>query len=213
MKIAIVSLYDINFREFVQTTLFTNHIEYCERHGYNLITPEVDFNENKGWEAIKFLLETLPKYDWVWFVGPDTLVTNHTIRIEDKIDDDYHFIIASDPNGPNAHSYLVRNSKEGREWLEFIWTKRFDEYYWNHPWADNKVIHDFHTQKPWSDYIKVEKQKYMNSYLYQEVWGNHFGQAGVEGQWSDGDWLLHMPGTEHDKRVWIVENWKNRVIR
>ena len=213
MKIAIASLYDDNYEDFVQQTLFSNHIEYCNRHGYTLLAEKRSFVENKGWEQIKFLLENISKYDWIWYVGNDTLVMNHTIKVEDKIDNNYHYIVSSDINGPNAHSFLVRNSPECIQWLEFIWSMRFNDDYFHHNWADNQVVHDFHNQQPWSTYIKVQPQRYMNSYLYRELWGYRWEERWAEGQFEEGDWLLHMPGTDLETRKWIVENFKNKVIK
>lgn len=212
MKIAVASTHDENYREFVELTLYSNHKEYCERHNYDLLVGELDYTENKGFEQWKFLLDNVSNYDWIWFVGADTLVMNHTIKIEDKIDNNYHFIISEDVNGPNAHSFLVRNSKEAKDWIEFIWNLRSSSYL-HHDWADNKVIHDFYNVDPWKKYIKVQPQRYMNSYLYRELWGYRWEDRWADGQFQEGDWLLHMPGTSLDTRKWIVENWTNKVIK
>jgi len=212
MKIAVASTHDENYKEFVQSTLFSNHKEYCKRYNYDLIVGEVDYTENKGFEAWKFLLDNVSKYDWIWFVGPDTLVMNHTIKIEDKIDNNYHFIISADVNGPNAHSCLIRNTPQCIEWIEFVWNMRLSPYI-NHYWGDNKVVMDFYNVHPWSNYIKVCHQRYMNSYLYRELWGYRWEERWSEGQFQIGDWLLHMPGTDLETRKWIVENFKDKVIK
>jgi len=228
MKYAIISTHDSNYREFVKTTLYSNHKEYCDRHGYDLIVEEVDYSELRGFIQWKVILDNLTKYDWIWFVGCDTLVMNHTIKIEDKIDNSHHFIVSDDVNGPNAHSCLIRNSPEALEWINFIWNMRLTSYI-HHDWADNKVLMDYYHQQPWSNIISVKPQRYMNSYLYQEIWG-HTDESLLRacitgyikhdmnfnlnyGQFQKGDWLLHMPGTGLETRMQIVQNWNDKVIK
>jgi hypothetical protein len=207
MKYCIVSLHDENYRPLADITLYKNHKEYCERHGYDLkIKLETQVSEETGFNQVEFLIDLLPNYEWIWLVGCDTMVMNYTIKIEDKIDNNYSFIIGADVNGPNAHSYLVKNSEEGMNWLKFIISKKPE--YMSHPWKDNKVIHDYYNQDPWVSSIKVHPQRYMNSYLYKRLYGYE-----NEGEFEMGDWLLHLPGTTTENRMIVMEEYQHKVIK
>ena len=61
---------------------------YARRHGYDLIV-DYDANEPRGtmWHKFVMLEEAMEtkKYDWIWWIDFDTLITNTTIRLEDII--------------------------------------------------------------------------------------------------------------------------------
>lgn len=61
---------------------------YARRHGYDLIV-DYDTNEARGtmWHKFIMLEEAMAtkKYDWIWWIDFDTLITNTTIKIEDII--------------------------------------------------------------------------------------------------------------------------------
>jgi enoyl-CoA hydratase/carnithine racemase len=60
--------------------------------------------------------------------------------MEDKIDNDYHFIIASDRLNINAGNFLVRNSPEGRAYLEMILSHKDEPEFRDHPWTEQWVM-------------------------------------------------------------------------
>ena len=77
-------------------TIQVNKREYCLRHGYHLetihsIRPKFnDPSSHAGgftWSRLEHMAEMVEsgKYDWVWVVGADTLITNLTIKLEDII--------------------------------------------------------------------------------------------------------------------------------
>ena len=209
MKFAIVAMHDDNYNEFAKLTLYSNHVEYCRRHGYDLIIikEETPCEHRGGFQMMKAIIDLLPKYDWVWHVGVDTLVMNHTIKIEEKIDENYDYIISIDDNGPNAHSVLIKNSCNAFAWLEFIWSKRFE--YRNDDFQENRVIHHFYDKLPWKNFIKVQPYRFMNSVAMNERYfiKNHPAQFEV------GDWLLHMSNTDTSTRIKLIEHFRDMVVR
>ena len=208
MKFAIAAQHDDNYNEFAKLTLYSNHAEYCKRHGYDLLITKVYPSDHSGgFQMMKFLIDNLPNYDWIWHVGVDTLVMNHTIKIEDKIDNNYDYIISVDDNGPNVHSTLTKNSKNGLDWLNFIWSKRFE--YKDDCWQENRVVHHYHNKEPWNSFIKVQPYRFMNSVAMKERWNvmNHPAQFEI------GDWLLHMSATSTEKRIELINHFKDKVVR
>lgn len=222
LKIAILAFHDENYREFAKMTLHDNHAEYCKKHGYDLIVEERSLEPNLGFEGIKFVLEKLNYYDWIWYLGADTLIMNHTIKIEDRIDNNYSWIASTHApaqTGPNSHSYLVKNSEDGKKWMNFIWEMR--DSYIQLPWQENQVMIDFCQREPWKQFIKLHPMRYMNSmalgYLAERYsnWREHYLRWNYtpSDDFQIGDWLLHMPGTNLEQRLGIVEHFKPKVIK
>jgi len=148
------------------------------------------------------MLEGFPDIDWIWWTGCDSLITNMTIKLEDRIDNNYHFIIAKDSHNFNADSFFIRNSPEGRAYIEMIISK-YPEYKDN-GWAEQGVICD--TYKDHKEIIKVLPQRAINAYNYdlypeKKPHEKYFDRDGNDGQWQSGDLLIHWPGTYFDFRL------------
>ena len=170
-KIAICTIYNGPYIELADITVKENKIPYCKRHGYNLHAKTSEFEYDMGFSKIKFILDLMEEnsYEWIYWCGTDTMIMNHSIQLEDIIDDDYHFIIA-ECGGPqlNADSFLIKNSKEGREWLELILSLR--EEYKNDCWLEQRAMMHNCEKSPWVDYIKFVPPRTFNSLIWDNLW-------------------------------------------
>jgi len=95
----------------------SNKDEYARKHGYDLV---VDYKNlaPKGpvWHKMIMVENAINtnKYDWIWWLDFDTLVTNMTIKVEDiitryaKLDTD--MILTADCFPLNAGSMLLRST-------------------------------------------------------------------------------------------------------
>ena len=213
MNIAVVSLNNQGYQPLADLTWDQNKALYAERHGYAYACKTDNFyNVNIGFEKIWFLrdmLEGYPDIEWIWWTGCDTLITNFTIKLEDIIDNNYHFIIATDCNDINADSFLIRNSPEGRAYIQMI----IGQYplYYNHNWAEQQVMID--TYEDNKDIIKIVPQKTFNSYdckLYptQAAVDRH----GNSSDWTKGDLLIHWPGTSLPHRMQLAQYYLTQVV-
>ncbi|KAH8891162.1 hypothetical protein GQ53DRAFT_841589 [Thozetella sp. PMI_491] len=99
-----------------------NKAQYANRHGYEFIV-EFESNSTRGVMWTKFdLLERVintGKYDWVWWIDFDTLITNMSLPITDVISralasddrpDQVDLLATYDCNELNAGSFLTRAS-------------------------------------------------------------------------------------------------------
>jgi hypothetical protein len=213
MNFAIVSLNDKNYQPLADLTWEQNKVKYAERHDYGYACKTDGFyNVVIGFEKIWFMrdmLDAYPDIDWLWWTGTDTLITNMSVKLEDRVDNNYHFIIATDCNGINADSFFVRNTPEGRGYLDLIKSK-YDQYK-THVWAEQQVIID--TAEANKDIIKFLPQKDINAYdygLYPEcVPKDKFGN---DGQWSKGDLLIHWPGTSLWQRLDLAKKYMGQIV-
>jgi len=199
---AVASLHDANYADLAALTNQSKK-EYCDRHGYQFyVLTEMKFSTITGFNKIHFALEILlahPEIEWLLFSECDAMITNQTIRIEDRIDNNYHFIVPVDRLNLNSGNFLIRNSSEGLSYLRMIIAK--EQEYQEVEWAEQQVIID--TIEQYQDIVKIVPQKYMNSYepeIY-DYCDARFDILGNSGAWEPGDWIVHWPGTHKPTRL------------
>lgn len=222
MKIAQVTLNDDVYEPLAKITYHENKYEYCLRHGYTPVQKNSDWIFPKaaiGFEKIKLLLEVFdqdPELDWAHFMGCDTLITNFNQKLEDLVDDTYHMVVCFDGNGMNVDSFLIRNSRVGRGLL--TWVLKSYEKYKNHYWYEQQAFIDFYFHHPLGkDIIKALPQRAMNSYIYDlyPEWKDrpHVDHTGHDGDWIYGDFVLHLPGISLERRIKIMNEFQEKVIK
>jgi len=219
--IIIASMHDEKYQELATETWDNNKVKYAEKHGYAYLAKTEDFyGFPPGFEKIQFLLDTFDAYpdtDWIWWTGTDSMVTNFSIRVEDKVAEvpDAHVIMSSDFNfSINCDSMLVKNTPEARAWLQNIMDNM--PKYANHQFKEQQCMLD--TSDEYVDIIEIMPQHFMNSYEYKmyEVAPWNYKETvdvhGKRGQWESGDWLVHWPGTQPQERMELVKEYKERII-
>lgn len=214
MNCAILSLNDAKYQPLADITWKQNKEIYAEKHGYACANKTENFyGITIGFEKIWFIkdiLEEYPELDWIWWTGCDALVTNMNIKIEDRIDENYHCIIATDCHNINNDSFFLKNSPEGHAYMQKI----MDLYpkYHDHGWAEQQAMVD--TLDEFKDIIKFVPQKDINSYdcrLYpHQPAKDTFGNSS---QWTPGDMLIHWPGTTLPQRMQLAAHYINQVIK
>ena len=167
-----------------------------------------------GFNKIHYSLELLqdnPDIEWLLFSECDATITNLTIPIEDKINNDYHFIVPVDVLNINAGNFLVRNSDEGRAYLQMIIDHEAE--YAKHEWAEQQVIIDTIAEN--TDRVLVVYQRYMNSYQPEayDYMDNRIDLFGNSGAWEPGDWIVHWPGLHKPVRLRLAEQILKQVVR
>jgi hypothetical protein len=199
---AVASLHDANYSDLAALTDQSKK-EYCDRYGYQFhVLTEMKYSTITGFNKIHYALDLFqqhPEIEWLLFSECDAMITNQTIKIEDRIDNDYHFIVPVDRLNLNSGNFLVRNSEQGRAYLQMIVDR--EESYKTVEWAEQQVIID--TIEQYQSIVKIVPQKYMNSYepeIY-DYCDARFDILGNSGAWEPGDWIVHWPGTYKPTRI------------
>lgn len=216
MNICVTS---INFNNYTVLSNLTwpNKVEYAERHGYSSFHKKDRFYGGGlclGFEKIGYIRDLLddPAIDWVFFLGCDTLITNMTVKLEDIIEKygkTHSFIVGADVNGINMDAFLVKNDKNGKEIMKRVWDARHEL---NGVWCyEQKWFWDNH--KNYTEIIKVVPQRTFNSYDYKLYKHNFIDKTGSDGRWIPGDFVIHWPGLDLDKRLIQYENYKEQIVR
>jgi hypothetical protein len=142
------------------------------------------------------------------------MITNFNIRLEDLIDDNFDFVIATDCYNINNDSFLARASDTTIKWLRN--TVNLLESYSNAKWLDQSAMID--TIDMMADRIKIVPQRTMNSYNYDLYPGlvPHIYKKdlfGNDGQWQPGDFLIHWPAVPLDTRIALAQEMLGQVVK
>lgn len=189
--------------------------EYCDLHGYRFfVLKDSRYSPIMGFNKIHYVVDLFkqhPEIEWLLFSECDAMVTNLTTRIEDKIDNDYHFIVPVDRLNINSGNFLARNSEEGRAYLQMILD--LEETYKDNAWAEQQVIID--TYPDLQSIVKVVPQRYMNSYEPQiyDYCDASRDILGNSGAWEPGDWIVHWPGTYKPARIARAQELTKQIVR
>lgn len=201
MKIAVVTYYQGNY-ELLFDKVKANRQEYCDKHGYDFIAVKKDTNA-KCLEKYFIIRDILHNYDWVWWTDLDAIITNYSIKVEDRIDDNYSMVMSKDSNGLNDGSILVKNSSWSFGYIKWLEDNK-DEvltFLWQ---AQTMLTNNW---EKWAEGIKIIPQDHLNSYFYQL----YDLPVTLLGQWQPGDWFLHFPGLDLGQRLFLVDKFLHNV--
>jgi hypothetical protein len=97
--------------------------DYCERHGYNhYVFEKVVEDRLVGWYRIPALLSILAEYDWVFYLDLDTVILDHSIKLEEFLKPGPDVVMGMDRNGMNDGAFFIRNSTWSHLFLAEAWT-------------------------------------------------------------------------------------------
>lgn len=201
MKFAVLTSYDSSFESLCS---YTNPIkeEYCLRHGYDFIARKIDSDVHPTWVRFHLLHDLFEVYDWIMWMDADAFITNPEIKLESLVGPNDDLIISLDIHGLNTGVFLTRNS----EWSKGFFRK-FLEVEAQYPGygGDQIAMNRTLFVDRWDDTgtVRYPKQKTLNSYLYE-----FYGQKFEDGQYSHGDFVLHLPGLTNQKRIEVIEGYR-----
>lgn len=223
-KICMLSCYCPNYREMADKTLYQNKAEYAKRWGHDLMTltdVNPEFKDEKShvggltWDRLRESIKIAKsgKYEWIYIVGVDTLITNLTIPLSSFVDPEFHLVIANDCCGWNADSFLFRCSEQGISYMEDVMAHY--EQFKHHCWVEQQAMIELRDAHPGT--WKVLPQRLLNSYDYElyPAKGGREGKdfAGNDGQWQPGDFLIHWAGLPTHVRYEQIEKVWPQIVK
>jgi glycosyltransferase involved in cell wall biosynthesis len=211
-KMAIVSLFNERHADLAAHTWYNNKVKYADKHGYLAIPKTDNFStEQVHFDKFVHLLDVMksnPDVDWVWWLDNDAMITNFDIRVEDLVDLEYHVIMPTDIAALNTGSFIVRNSAEVKEWLEFLLSKKA-EYKNDKKWFEQQAVIDFYPK--FQHLFKIIPQQWLNSYDYKMYNVEGVDLLGQDGQWYPGDFVIHWPGLPNEARIQLAQQYQQFV--
>lgn len=193
MKIGIFVSYDSYFKPVADITMPVL-ARYCERHGYTMsVTQNPLVERTLVWDRCLTMMENCLKgYDWILHMDADVLITNQTVSLESIIEQfpkQHHVVMSKDFNNLNDGIVFTR----GTMIAQMLWKK-----WWKMKEEVSSLAATFkHVEnEPKQFLLGWAPQKIFNSYDYSE-----YGLEFPQGDWEQGDFILHLPGMTTEKRV------------
>jgi hypothetical protein len=214
-KIVFTSLHTSNYNELAEITLVKNKYVYCNKHNYPLLVKIDGWNNIPiGYEKVYLIqhaFDMYPNCEWVFLGECDTVITNMNIKLEDIVKDEQkHFIVTTDVNGINAGNFFIRNTTEGREFLQAM-RNSIGKY--EHEQAF--IIDSYFGLGNFKNIISLYPQKTFNSYdyyLYGYTYPLGLDILGNNGRWEYGDFMIHFPATTLQHRLILANYYLLLVI-
>lgn len=213
----LVGSFNNDYMEEMAQITDKNKQEYCAINSYKWVCKKGNWRSpDMGFARIHFVKEVFennPDAKWLFLVDCDAIITNFTIKIEDRIDDNFHVIYSVYHNGFNVGVALFRNSPEGMSYINDI--LQLESRYIHHPWKEQQAVID--TYDKYKSIIKVVPARFMNSLQCQMYDKNQLPTEidilGSNMLWQSGDWALHWPGANHKGRIEQAKVMINNVVR
>jgi hypothetical protein len=204
MKILIQILYTESWKDIADAVL-PNYQKYCDKNGYELVAIQQSGSYN-GFDKIKYILQLFKNgCDICWSLDCDTMVTNHNIKIEDFISEDYDAYFTKDYNGLNCGSFIIRRCAWAEEFMCSVLALEGEDGIYCE--QDAILAHFNRGLNTEYNRIKFLPQSTINSYKY-ELYPEIPPQTHEQGQWQEGDFVLHLPGLGMEQRLNILKNTK-----
>ena len=204
-KIAVVSLFNDRHLGLAEIT-WNNKLNYAKKHGYSAFAKTDNFStEQVHFDKFVHILDIMKRYafiEWIWWLDNDAMITNFDIKVADLVDPEYHIIMPTDIAALNTGSFIVRNSPQVREWLEFLLSKKA-EYKNDKKWFEQQAVIDFYPK--FQHLFKIVPQQWLNSYDYKMYNVEGIDLLGQDGQWYPGDFVIHWPGLPNEARIQLAQ--------
>jgi len=207
MRIAIQILYSKDWEDLAHV-IVPNAVQYCVKHNYvwNIQCVKGQYD---AFDKIRHMQEIfeMDEADAVFSLDCDTLITNHTIKVEEYLDYFHDAYFTKDYNGLNCGSFIIKKSEWSNSFLKFILSIRTEPKMY----CEQDAINMYMETIPNDEHIKILTHPSINSYIYQNYPEIPL-QSHEQGQWNVGDFVLHLPGISMGKRIDILNKTKEQII-
>lgn len=185
-----------------------NTFEYCGRHSYSMLVRYGEYQSClRNQHEIMHLLD---RYDLVWTLDADCLITNHNLKIEEVPGLGNHCTVCEEGmpwlswNRLNCGAIVYRSTEPTRKLLRAIHEA---EPQWSNPSAYAFVWQSWladHAER-FSDCLTILPPRSFNSV----AWEQHGGGT----TWERGDFVFHPCCHPHSKREQILRDKLPEVMR
>jgi len=225
MKIGVVVSFNESYSDMARISVYDNIQKYCTLHNYDLYvdkqtSPRMD--RYSAWNKVIACIESLPNYDWIFFIDCDCLIMNHSIKLESLIDDNFSFIVpthnifAIDTPVLNSmgndcvitSQFFVKNDEIGMQILEDIWKAEewplgMDINSFDYEGRQTRITIEKPVFKP---YVKIIEEKLLNRFWYvNDPFIINRNKKVNENVWEPGDFIVHVTNYPVQDRVNLMD--------
>lgn len=200
MKIALVTMFGHNYKEIAAVTIPLMK-KYATRHQYQFFELVLKDGNDYAYKKHDFFKSTSLWVDVLFYLDIDCAITNHTIKAESFLDSQHDLFITQDKTEINGGSLLLKTTKEGMIINNAILGLKGK--YENEQNAIVWLMGD----PAFNQFVKILPHPSINSYLY-DLYPEIGKLKPQEGQWEEGQFILHTPGLPYEKRIEVLKNAK-----
>lgn len=198
--IGVVTLFHKNYQPLADLVI-PNLQEYCDKHGYKLLYHCGNYGGGQiGFQKMRYLRDLMKgDLELALVVDLDVIITNPDKRFEDFISGDNDYFVTKDVNGINNGSFIIRKTDWSMHLLKFMLDNEAGFT------CEQNVLKTLEAQLV-NRGLGILPHPSINSYLhdiYPEWINTPFPNV-----WKEGDFLLHLPGMELEKRLMIINGMK-----
>jgi len=198
---------EAKYRQWCELAEATNPSKeaYAKQHGYRFYYSRHEPQENGAYCKLDIILRSFEQgADIVFWSDTDARITNTDITIESLIDTPAGITLTADILGTNTGVMILQNCPRVRD---FLWACNTYGKAWHGVggWAEQTSIREFMKTPPYNEpgFIRHLPQRVMNSYTYYCDGRSNDDKA----IWQDGDFMLHLPGMGHEKRMELFKRF------
>lgn len=210
MRVIVFTEYGNNFRDIAAVSVPIMR-EYCEKqkYGFRELILKGTGNEYyyKKHEFIRELLDG-DEADLIFYLDCDSVITNYNIRLESFMTYGAQFWITEHIGELNGGAILVKASNRGSDINNFILAHR-DRF----PNEQNVVNH-YRDVLLYANTMAILKHPAFNSLDYS-CYPECKECVGREdlGDWKPGNFVIHFPALPLNKRVELMKEFSQKIIR
>ncbi|HRP30472.1 MAG TPA: hypothetical protein PKV73_01205 [Agriterribacter sp.] len=181
------------------------HEEYCERHGYKLIIDEVpEYKIYNGLQKLR-MLDYLDYGDTALVMDADALITNFKYRLQPFFAATNKDVLVAD--GLNMGVFLFRKSEQSMKFIKFISNEiraaKFNCEQDAMEWAFGKDM----------EWAFVIEHPCFNSFLPEHYPDITEPREKISSAWEYGDFILHLPALEMEKRLSLMQEYSKKIMK
>lgn len=207
--IAVVTIASGTEYRKIVTPGIENKKKYCELHGYDFIVCEetLDSSRSPSWSKVLLLNKLMENssYKWLFWTDADSLIMNHSIRLEDLIDERYNMVITVDFASICAGEFFMKNCEWSRQFLKIIYGHT--ECIHHRWWEQCAMIEELKINPSHYAYIKLFPQRIMNSFPKEQ-----FPHVGSQSIYQTGDFIFHFAGTNLELLNTLMQKYSQETI-
>lgn len=206
MRVAVCTMYSESHIGLAEICV-PNLKKYCEKHGYEFY--EIRIENDKYFYEKHYDFHQLFEsgVDLIFYCDVDTVLTNHTKKIENFIDDEHDVFITRDFNELNGGSVIWKGTEWGKKINLHIIAEKEN-------WPNEQNCINYYWDKPeWGGRVKILDHPSINGYDYSLYFEckDYIGREDL-GDWKPGNFLIHFPALSPENKKAMMQEYKDKII-
>ena len=203
MRFKILSTWDKKFQPIAKVTI-PNKEAYCKKNNY--LSAFIEDLEVKPyhsvWLKFEHAMSQISKQEWLFVTDIDSIFMNFETKLEEFIDEKHEMIVSYDYHGLNTSHFFIKNTDWGKKFINQVWKYSKSSEAKQKQLEQIAFISCILSRGENISKTKIVSQKLFNCYPYE-----YYETKFPEGQYEEGDFILHTPGIALEDREKLLKKF------